>query len=59
MYVAAVWALAAVAGGLIYGLAGLAHARRPERGRLARVAMASDLIAAVVLLGACAAAALR
>ncbi len=48
------WRLAgALAGGLFYGMDGVAHALQKHRNRLENVAMTSDLFAAVVLLGAC------
>lgn len=48
------WQLAAaLAGGIFYGLAGINHVLEPHRNRLETVAMASDLFAAVVLLGVC------
>ena len=54
------WRLgAALAGGIFYGLAGLAHVMQPHRNRLENVAMVSDLFAALVLLGVCASAWLR
>ncbi|MDL9999759.1 hypothetical protein QTI24_14160 [Variovorax sp. J22P240] len=46
-------AAAALAGGIFYGLAGINHALQGHRNRLENVAMASDLFAAVVLLGYC------
>jgi hypothetical protein len=49
------WTLAgALAGGLFYGLAGINHAVQPHRNALENTAMASDLFAAVALLGCCA-----
>ncbi len=51
---AAGWVVpAALAGGLFYGLAGVNHARQPNRNRLENVAMVSDLFVAAVLLGFC------
>jgi len=48
------WRLAAaLAGGVFYGLAGISHARQGHRNRLENVAMVSDILASVVLLGAC------
>ncbi|SEB25407.1 DUF6790 family protein [Variovorax sp. YR216] len=48
------WQLAAaLAGGIFYALAGVAHVLQPHRNRLETVAMLSDLFAAVVLLGTC------
>jgi hypothetical protein len=41
---------AALAGGVVYGLAGANHVLRPHRGKLENVAMVSDLWAALVLL---------
>ncbi|MDM0105120.1 hypothetical protein QTH97_09270 [Variovorax sp. J22R24] len=52
--VATGWVVAAaLAGGVFYGLAGINHALQGHRNRLENVAMASDLFAAVVLLGYC------
>jgi len=49
------WRLAvALAGGMFYGMAGVTHALQRHRNRLENVAMASDIFAAVVLLGICA-----
>lgn len=49
------WMLAAaLAGGIFYAMAGAAHVTQPHRNRLETVAMATDLFAAVVLLGVCA-----
>ena len=49
------WQLAAaLAGGTFYCLAGINHALQPHRNRTENVAMVSDLLAAVVLLGLCA-----
>jgi hypothetical protein len=45
----------ALAGGLFYALAGVNHVRQSHRNRLENVAMVSDLWAAAVLLGVCAA----
>jgi hypothetical protein len=45
---------AALAGGIFYGLAGVNHVLHGARTRLEKVAMASDLFAALVLLGCCA-----
>ena len=48
------WRLAAaLAGGTFYLMAGLHHALQAERTRAENVAMASDLLAAAVLLGIC------
>lgn len=48
------WQLAAaLAGGIFYALAGVAHVLQPHRNRLETVAMLSDLFAAAVLLCAC------
>lgn len=48
------WQLAAaLAGGIFYALAGVAHVLQPHRNRLENVAMFSDLFAAAVLLGTC------
>ena len=48
------WQLAAaLAGGIFYALAGVAHLLQPHRNRLETVAMLSDLFAAAVLLGTC------
>jgi hypothetical protein len=50
------WAMpAALAGGIFYALAGINHVFQRHRNRLEQVAMASDLFAAIVLLGYCAA----
>jgi hypothetical protein len=49
---------AALAGGIYYGLAGINHIFRKHRNRLERVAMASDLFAAYVLISCCVSAAL-
>jgi hypothetical protein len=45
----------AFAGGLFYAFAGVNHMLQPHRGKLANIAMASDLWAAVVLLASFAA----
>ncbi|MGB6604562.1 MAG: DUF6790 family protein [Steroidobacteraceae bacterium] len=51
------WQLgAALAGGVFYALAGTNHLFQVHRNRLESAAMLSDIFAAVVLLGACAAA---
>jgi len=42
---------AALAGGIFYGLAGINHALQKHRNALENTAMASDLFAAIVLLG--------
>ncbi|HYP84146.1 DUF6790 family protein [Variovorax sp.] len=42
---------ACLAGGLFFALAGIGHVFHPHRNRLENVAMASDLLAALVLLG--------
>ncbi|SFM93195.1 DUF6790 family protein [Variovorax sp. OV329] len=48
------WRLsAALAGGIFYGLAGVNHVLQPHRNRLETTAMATDLLAALVLLGCC------
>ncbi|GEM_PF-4654073 len=49
----------ALAGGVLYGLAGANHALQPHRNRLENVAMGSDLSASVVLLAFCATALVR
>jgi len=50
------WQLAAaLAGGIFYALAGTNHAFQIHRNRLQHVAMLSDIFAAVILLGTCAA----
>ncbi len=50
------WQLAAaLAGGIFYALAGTNHAFQMHRNRLQHVAMLSDIFAAVILLGTCAA----
>ncbi len=48
------WLLAgALTGGVFYGLAGVNHVLQPHRNRSENVAMASDLLAAIILLGLC------
>ena len=48
------WMLAgALAGGIFYGLAGINHVVQHHRNRLENVAMATDIFAAVLLLGVC------
>jgi len=44
---------AALVGGIFYGLAGINHALQKHRNALENTAMASDLFAAIVLLGCC------
>ena len=58
--IAPAWVLpAAIAGTIFYGFAGINHALHGGRNRLQNIAMISDLLVAVILLGFCVAVAVR